>query len=153
MTDDAYGWKPVSGCWTVRPTGDGWRADWADPDPDPAPVTTIARRCWHVAVDCLDSYSSRLFGRTGTGLSGTAWVGCRNERVEMLVRAWENLRTRADDWSEADLVAPLGPSWAPLADHGHADLALHAARAVIHHGAEVALLMDLHRVADRTRGA
>ena len=66
LTSDEYLWEPVASCWTVRETAEGVRADWADPDPDPAPVTTIAWRLWHVAVDCLDSYSARVFGRRGT---------------------------------------------------------------------------------------
>ena len=62
-----YLWEPVPGCWSVHDTGDGRAAvaDWADPDPDPAPVTTIAWRMWHIAVDCLDSYSRRRFDGAG----------------------------------------------------------------------------------------
>ncbi len=69
-------WEPVArSCWSVRETrATGVRADWADPDPDPAPVTTIAWRLWHVAVDCLDSYSARVFGRTGTDFVDQAFT-------------------------------------------------------------------------------
>ena len=66
LTREEYLWEPVAKCWTVRETAEGVQADWADPDPDPAPVTTIAWRPWHVAVDCLDSYSARVFDRRGT---------------------------------------------------------------------------------------
>jgi hypothetical protein len=60
LTQIEYLWEPVPGCWSVRDTGDGRAAvaDWADPDPDPAPVTTIAWRMWHIAVDCVDNGSS-----------------------------------------------------------------------------------------------
>ncbi len=50
LTDDAYLGEPVPGCWTVRADDDGrWVTDDAIPDPDPAPLTTIAWRLVHVA--------------------------------------------------------------------------------------------------------
>ena len=145
MTDDEYRWEPVPGCWTIRPRDGGWVADWSDPDPDPAPITTIAWRCWHIAVDCLDSYSSRMFGRTGTGLTGTAWVADRALAADMLDRSWSVFRSGVAGWGESDLLTPLGPAWGPFANHSHADLALHALREVVHHGAEIALLRDLYQ--------
>ena len=148
-----YRWEPAPGCWTIRHGADGWRADWADPDPDPAPLTTIAWRAWHIAVDCLDSYSGRLFGRTGTGLTGTAWVGTHTEATALLDAAWRVFRDGVDTWSEADLLAPLGERWGDFARHTNADLALHAAREVIHHGAEITLLLDLHRSTAPTSSA
>jgi hypothetical protein len=58
ISDDEYTWEPTAGCWTIRTNDEGTMvADWADPVPVPAPITTIAWRCWHIAVDCLDSYS------------------------------------------------------------------------------------------------
>jgi hypothetical protein len=73
LTDAEYSWEPAPVVWTVRPgTDDVWRADWQEPEPDPAPLTTIAWRVWHIAVDCLDSYSSRTFDASGTGLTETA---------------------------------------------------------------------------------
>jgi hypothetical protein len=49
LTDEEYLWEPVPGCWSIRPTGPGGRGEieqtW--PDPDPAPVTTIAWRLSH----------------------------------------------------------------------------------------------------------
>ena len=50
LTDEELTWEPVDGCWTVREVDGAWTADWADPDPVPAPVTTITWRLWHLAV-------------------------------------------------------------------------------------------------------
>jgi hypothetical protein len=145
MTDDEYDWEPVADCWAVRSRADGtWAADWADPDPDPAPVTTIAWRCWHIAVDCLDSYSARLFGRTGTGLTGTRWVASWAEAREKLTSSWSVFRTGVAGWTPEDLFTPLGTGWGPFANHANLDLVFHAAREVVHHGAEIALLRDLY---------
>jgi hypothetical protein len=44
------------------------------------------------------------------------------------------------------LAAPCGPSEGPYAAFPFAALILHISREVIHHGAEIALLRDLHRV-------
>jgi hypothetical protein len=140
-----YLWEPVAGCWTIR-AGDNadMIADWADPDPVPAPVTTIAWRCWHIAVDCLDSYSARLFGRTGTGLTGPHWVGTAAEAQAMLAAAWSVFRSGVAAWGDEGLWTLLGPAWGPYAEHTNLELAVHAQREVIHHGAEIALLRDLY---------
>ena len=144
MTDEEYNWEAVAACWTVRNIDGAWTADWADPDPDPAPVTTIAWRCWHIAVDCLDSYSARLFDRRGTDLTGTAWVPNWAAASEMLGKSWSVFRTGVSGWQEDELLVPLGSAWGPFARHSNLDLALHASREIVHHGAEIALLRDLY---------
>ncbi|HEX3087849.1 MAG TPA: DinB family protein [Ilumatobacteraceae bacterium] len=146
IADDEYMWEPTTSCWTVREDAEGRTvADWADPDPVPAPVTTIAWRCWHIAVDCLDSYSSRLFGATGTGLSGLEWVHTANEAQSMLAAAWDVFRAGVVDWGDDGVWKLLGPAWGPYAERTNLALAIHAQREVIHHGAEIALLRDLYR--------
>ena len=52
------------------------------------------------------------------------------------------------------LAAPCGPAEGPYAEYPMAALVLHINREVLHHGAEVALLMDLyaHRDTLRTGG-
>ena len=140
-----YLWEPVTNCWTVRPGSDGTMvADWADPDPVPAPVTTIAWRCWHIAVDCLDSYSARLFGTTGTSLRELHWVGAPDEAQACLADAWTVFRAGVASWGNDGLLELLGPAWGPYSEHTNLALALHAQREVIHHGAEIALLRDLY---------
>jgi len=145
MSDDEYGWEPVAGAWTVRHRDGAWLADWADPDPDPAPLTTIAWRCWHIAVDCLDSYSGRLFGQRRTDLTGRAWVADWPAASAALARSWSVFRAGVAGWTEDDLLVPLGPAWGSFADHTHLHLVLHALREVVHHGSEIALLRDLYR--------
>ncbi|HEX4490158.1 MAG TPA: DinB family protein [Acidimicrobiia bacterium] len=148
LTDTEALWEPVADCWSVRASPNGSvTADWLDgpDDPDPAPVTTIAWRLWHIAVDCLDSYSARAFDRTGTGLHATAWVLETSRARDLLRQAWQvfvaGLETRAPD----GLYELLGPQWRGDADKTYLALALHAQREVVHHGAEIALLRDLYR--------
>lgn len=145
LSETEYWWLPVDGdCWTIVSRDGGWFADWADPDPSPAPVTTIAWRCWHIAVDCLASYSCRLFGRSGIERAGTEWVGTWDEARVAMDRSWSTFRSGVGSWSDEDLLEPLGAAWGPFANHSRADLALHAAREVNHHGAEIALLRDIY---------
>jgi len=50
LTDEACLWEPAPGAWTVRPGADGrWRPDWAEPEPDPAPATSIGWLTWHLS--------------------------------------------------------------------------------------------------------
>ncbi|MBA2316182.1 MAG: DinB family protein [Euzebyales bacterium] len=144
LDDREYLWEPVAGCWTVRGTAEGTQADWADPDPIPAPVTTIAWRTWHIAVDALDSYSRRAFGMSGTGHTGRTWVSSADEAAALLRQAVDSFRTSMGRLDAAALDRRLGASWGDYADHTYLDLLLHAHREMTHHGAEIALLRDLY---------
>ncbi len=42
------------------------------------------------------------------------------------------------------MARPLGPSFGPWAESNWADMLLHVADELVHHGAEVALLRDLY---------
>jgi hypothetical protein len=142
---EEYLWEPVPGCWTISNDETGIpRADWADPDPVPAPVTTIAWRMWHMAVDCLDSYSTRAFATNGTGLSGQVWVLEPEAAWQLLDAAWVNFREGFEQRPADALQGQLGPDWGPYAQDTLLALALHAQREIVHHGAEIALLRDLY---------
>lgn len=142
LGDDEYLWEPGPDMWSVRERDGAWAVDFVKPDPDPAPLTTIAWRMWHIAVDALDSYSGRAFGSTGSQYSGQDWVGNAAEATAELERAWELFRGHIE---AADLTEELGPAWGAFADSTYLDLALHANHETAHHGAEVALLRDLYR--------
>ena len=55
VTQAEYLWEPVDDMWSVRKRDDGSvSVDGAgDRDVEPAPVTTIAWRMWHLSVDCF----------------------------------------------------------------------------------------------------
>lgn len=144
LSDDEYRWAPVDG-WSVEQASDGRVEVTGAGHTDPGPFTTIAWRLWHLAVDCLDGYSERLFATTGASVSGTAWHWGADEAVADLERAWANWRAGlaardADEWWDV-----LGPHWGPFAEHNLYDLALHAHNELTHHAAEIALLRDLWR--------
>jgi hypothetical protein len=150
LSSDEYLWQPVPGCWTVRPTGHGpdggWTVDYADPAPEPAPVTTIAWRLWHIASDCLATYVTPHLGpwplRTRNG--STQWHGDPATALAELDRSLEVFTERIRELGEAGVWRQLGPSWGPFAESTWADLVVHALHELAHHGAEIALLRDLY---------
>src|SRR3954469_12712163 len=72
LTDAEYLWEPVPS-WSVRPRGTGTAAvragsgdmtiDFAFPQPEPTPFTTIAWRLGHVVVGVLAMRNAAHFGR------------------------------------------------------------------------------------------
>jgi hypothetical protein len=151
LADDEYLWEPVPGAWTVRHSDGGWTADWADPDPDPAPVTTIAWRIWHIASDCLASYLSRSPAGRPLEVTGTQWHGHTATALRDLRVAAAAFRDTTERGGEDGLWQPLGPAWGPYAEDTWADLVVHAFDELAHHGAEIALLRDLYRAQTASR--
>ena len=112
---------------------------------DPAPVTTIAWRLWHIALDCCDDYTRRFSGDAGDAPAG--WTLDANEAIAILCEKWEAYRSVlvARDWWEQ-----LGPNWESWSQHSVADMAMHASNELVHHAAEIALLRDLYRATSPT---
>lgn len=142
LTDEEYRWEPVPDCWTVRLGEDGWAVDRED-DPDPPPVTTIAWRLWHLAADCLADYVSGL-GPWPLRTRGRRWHPDAATALAELDAAHEAFRTRIVALGEHGIRRPLGPDWGPFAQSPWAALVIHAHDELAHHGAEIALLRDLH---------
>ncbi|MBD7917248.1 DinB family protein [Cellulomonas sp. Sa3CUA2] len=159
LTDDEYLWEPVAGCWSVRPRADGtWQADGLDvAEPDPPPVTTIAWRLAHIAVDVLGTRAQALFGDLPAGadmfdprLRPASLPATADDALALLdasYRTWHDGLAGLDDDA---LARPLGPLGAGYADQPVAALVLHLHRETMHHGGEVALLRDLYRAGFRS---
>lgn len=145
ITASEYLWEPVDDVWTVRPAGDGWAVDLARPEPDPAPVTTIAWRTWHIASDCLASYLSPALGDWPLPVRDRAWFGDPEPALAAMDTAYTTFRERVTGLGEDGLQTKLGRAWGPFADDSWAALVVHALDEVVHHGAEIALLRDLYR--------
>jgi hypothetical protein len=147
LATDEYLWEPVSGCWSVRASRSGTVVvDGAgEREIDPAPVTTIAWRLWHIAVDCLDDYSERVLGRRGAAATGDNWYLEAEPGLADIDRAWRNFRDGLGALTLDEWWGTLGDEWGAYAQHSVHDLALHALHEVTHHGAEIALLRDLYR--------
>lgn len=83
-------------------------ADFDEEGGGPAPLTTIAWRLWHIAVDCMDSYSARAFGTSGTGLSGLAFVATADEAVALVEASIANFRLGIAERGDEGIWDPLG---------------------------------------------
>jgi DinB superfamily len=154
LADDEFFWEPVAGCWTVHHraerrarSADGagdWVIDYELPEPDPAPVTTIAWRLVHIAaVNVL--YWDYAFGPAsatfdldlpGDAAAAVAWLGASQRAV----------RDAVTGITDADLDRPCRTNWGEV-------WPLHRIVGTLtteqrHHGAEISLLRDLYRNRD-----
>ncbi|MGH8901188.1 MAG: DinB family protein [Egibacteraceae bacterium] len=154
LTDDEYFWEPTTGCWNIRLRGTStapiqagagaFTIDFAMPEPQPPPVTTIAWRLGHLIVGVLGSRASNHFGAGGIDYETFDYAGTAAGALAQLDRmygAWvEGVRGLGNE----GLGRPCGPFEGPFADHPMAELVLHVNRETIHHGAEIAVLRDLY---------
>ena len=162
LTDEEYLWEPVPGTWSVRRreepapgtvthrAGAGeWLCDVGFPEPDPAPVTSIAWRLAHVVVGVLGARAHSHFGGPPTDYDGWRYAGTAEEALAQLDAAYDAWSRGVRSLSGPDLLAPVGEAEGPWAEHPMIELVLHVNRETIHHLAEVALLRDLwaHRAA------
>jgi hypothetical protein len=162
LTDEGYLCEPVTGMWSIRHRSDARTTlaagagetviDFELDPPDPPPMTTIAWRLGHVAL-VFGERAANHFGGGGVSYATTDWpltASGMRELVDHHHDAWV-AGVRALD--AAGLAAPCGPAEGPYADAPMAALVLHIHREVLHHGAEVALMMDLFAHRDSLRGA
>jgi hypothetical protein len=160
LTDEEYVWEPAPGCWNVRPRGSGsapvqagsgaMTIDFAFPEPDPAPVTTIAWRLGHVIVGVLAMRNATHFGREPADYQSFAYAETAAEALQQLDREYATWMTGVQALSDERLAAPCGEE-GPFSDDPMNRLVLHINRELIHHLAEVALLRDLYRATEEGR--
>jgi hypothetical protein len=158
LTDAEYRWEPVAACWSVRRRVDGpgpgaakllgageWGRDAAPEAPTPPPFTTIAWR--------LDHLSETLLGRASHLGGDRSFDRAAYESRPDAAGAVERFRGAAADWREAllrvdgDDYDRTGLSTSPYgsdADETLLSMAWWQNQEVLHHGAEIALLRDLH---------
>lgn len=144
LTQQEYLWEPVPGCWSVRETDGVVAVERVRPDPEPAPVTTIAWRIWHLASECFADYTSQGFGVHPLSVRDRQWFLGVDEAMPALDTAWTALRGKLGELGDIGMTAELGEAWGPYARDPWASLVLHAQDELSHHGAEIALLRDLH---------
>ena len=148
VTDEEYLWEPVPGCWTIRDRGDGTHvADGVRPAPKPDPFTTVAWRLAHLTACYGADRNGRFLGveleppvLDGSG----ARPPTAEAAVDLLERAHARWRRHLTAVPPASIGEKLGPAAGPYAEGTRASFVLHMVDEFIHHGAELALLRDLH---------
>jgi hypothetical protein len=144
LTDAEYLWEPVPRCWTVHRDGSGaWVADYAEPDPDPAPFTTIGWRLVHLA-DCKVMYHEWAFGPRRLSFADLAAPATAAAALARLEEGQARLRGALAALGDDELDGPRWTNWGErwpawrvlwtMVDHD------------AHHGGEIGCLRDLYRV-------
>jgi DinB superfamily len=143
MGDDEYLWEPVPGCWSVRRLGERWEIEREVPPPSPAPVTTIAWRTWHIGSESIDGFLQLGFQTKALDLGEREWFPDAVAALAAMDTAWARFSDCYHGLDDEAMGRELGARFGPFAQNSWADLLLHVADELIHHGAEVALLRDL----------
>jgi hypothetical protein len=161
LTDGEYFWEPVPGCWSVRLRGTStapvqagsgdFTIDFAFPEPDPPPVTTIAWRLGHIIVGIFGARTASHFGGPPVDYDSFDYAGTAELALRQLDGAYAAWVAGVRGLGIDGLARPCGPAEGPYADDPMAALVLHINREAIHHGAEIALLRDLYRASGDAR--
>ena len=144
LTDEEYFWEPVPDVWTLRRDGDEMTIDWASPEPEPAPFTTIAWRLNHVIIGVLGARCASHFGGPPADHDTWPYAATAAEALDQLDAAYDRWVAGVRSLGEDGLARPCGPAEGPYADAPLAALVTHIHREVIHHGAEMCTIRDLH---------
>ncbi|MGJ3508342.1 DinB family protein [Enemella sp. A6] len=154
LSDAEYFWEPVADCWNVRPRGTStapiaagagdFTIDFAFPEPDPVPITTIAWRLGHIIVGVLGARVAGHFGGPPMDYRIHHYAGTAEEALAQLDAGYAAWTNGVRELDEAALAASSGAAEGPWAEYPMSTLVLHINRELIHHGAEIALLRDLY---------
>ncbi len=161
LTDEAYLWEPVAEMWSIRRRPDARTAvaagasdvviEFEPEPPDRVPMTTIAWRLGHIAV-VFGERAANHFGDGGVSYSTIDWPLTATGMRELVDHHHDAWVAGVRGLDAEDLAAPCGPAEGPYAEAPMAALVLHVHREALHHGAEVALMMDLSAHRDSLRG-
>lgn len=111
LTPEDFLWEPAELTWTVHPDSEGvWRPDWADTEPDPVPVPTIAWLTWHIgwwwgsAIDHAEGLTPPAREDVHWPGDGAAAIACLRDLHTEWVRVLDGL-------AETDLDRPSAYPW------------------------------------------
>jgi hypothetical protein len=119
-------------------------ADFSLPEPNPAPITTIAWRVGHVIVGVFGARNAAHFGGPPMDYASVEWPGDARSALAALDDGYARWVRGVRGLDEAALAMPVGEAEGDHAALPYAALVLHINREAIHHLAEVALLRDLY---------
>ncbi len=89
LTDDEYFWAPAADSWTISRRGEStapisvgageFTVDYAIPEPEPAPVTTIAWRLAHIIVAVFGMRNASHFGGPAVSYETFSYAGTASD--------------------------------------------------------------------------
>ena len=143
LTDKEFNWEPVPGCWTVHLDQDGrWILDYAIPDPDPPPFTTIAWRLVHLAT-CKVMYWEHAFGPGKLTWDTIEIPHTVADTMAMLHEGQFRLKQALDHLHDADLEELRPTNWGDRWPTWRIFWVMIAHD--MEHGGEIGCLRDLYR--------
>lgn len=117
LTPDDFLWEPAPHCWTVRPHADGtWLPDFAETEPDPVPVPTIAWLSWHIGW-WWSVATDHARGRTPRDRTEITWPGAGEATVEWLRGLRTDWLAVLDELTDAALDATTPFPWRNDPEH------------------------------------
>lgn len=159
LTDEEYFFDPGGSgrAWTVHPRaadgeqpptslqgGSGQMAiDFEFPEPDPAPLTTIAWRLGHLIVGVLAMRNHSHHGWPPADYMTWDYAATAAEALAQFDAEYKRWIDGVRGWGQEELQLAVGEAEQHWADHSRATLVAHINRELIHHLAEIALLRDL----------
>ncbi len=146
LTDEEYLWEPAPGCWSIRPSGDGWKADGSPIPVKPAPLTTIAWRLDHLTFVLEGERNATWLGATPVGTSDRAGAAPSVvQALRDLESAYDLFKRNVSAADAAGLATPMGEVAGPYGSDSRAAFVLHELDELIHHASEIAAMRDLYR--------
>lgn len=143
LTEEEFNWKPAKDSWHLKRVGERWTLDYADPAPDPPPVTTIAWRIGHLAA-CKVMYVEYAFRKGKLTWDDFDFPTTVSKMLLFLEESHGPLREALEGLTDGDLGEMRLTNWGELWPTEKIFWAMihHDA----HHGAQIATLRELYRV-------
>lgn len=111
LEPDDFLWEPTPHCWTVRRSPEGaWVPDWAETEPDPVPVPTIAWVTWHIGW-WWSVTTDHARGRLPRARTDVVWPGEGPATVDWLRSLRDEWLTVLDGLTDAELSTPAPFPW------------------------------------------
>ncbi|WP_224388836.1 DinB family protein [Pseudonocardia sp. ICBG1293] len=116
LHDEDMLWEPARLCRTVRRSDDGtWLPDWADTEPDPVPVPTVAWVTWHIGW-WWSVATDHLRGRPPRDRTDVVWPGDAASTVAWMRALHDGWTAVLDGLADDDLAAGATFPWGEGAD-------------------------------------
>jgi hypothetical protein len=111
LGDEEFFWEPGHSCWTIHPDETGrWTYDYAIPDPDPAPLTTIGWQVVHLATT-KTIYHEWGFGAARLTFGDLAIPHTVSGALAMLDQGQALLRDDLNGLTDSRLDEPCRTNW------------------------------------------
>ncbi|MFD5659439.1 DinB family protein [Streptomyces hirsutus] len=111
LEPDDFLWEPTPHCWTLHRSADGtWEPDWAETEPDPVPVPTIAWVSWHIGW-WWSMTLDHTRGRRPRKRTDITWPGEGAPTVQWLRGLRTEWQAFLDNLTDTDLDATASFPW------------------------------------------